>query len=354
VSGETDAVELLIEEAWAASREGRYGRAVAAGERAVRAAEETDDPGLLVRALVAEAEPLRMRGDDAAALVRHTRVLALADDPTTAPRLDGEAAARAVADAYLNWVDCARYLTGIPWRELFGVLDTAERWLTATGRRHWRSGVLMQQASVHRWLGEWDAALSAGQEALAVYQSDAPGYSLNAYRSQLGDILRSAGRHGEAQQIYHAILDDPDTTSYGRCVAYHGLAWCALADDDSASACRHAMAAVRRAEPFGDNTLCEPLQALVAACRAAGDLDAAWQAATRQMEAAGRVGEHFRPYHAVRDAVDVALDRGDLDTARGLLADLDSHSTALDTTAGTTTHTDEAAERHRRLAVETS
>jgi len=65
--------------------------------------------------------------------------------------------------------------------------------------------------------------------------------------------------------------------------------------------------------------------------------------------AAGRVGGHYRPYFAVRDAVDVALDRADLDTARRLLTDLETHATALDVTAGTTTYTAETAELRRRL-----
>jgi tetratricopeptide (TPR) repeat protein len=349
VSGEVDAVSLLINEAWAAYREGRYGRVVAAGERAVRAAEELDDAALLVRALAAEAAGLRMRGEDAAALARYTRVLALADDPATARRLGGQDAADAVARAYLNWVDCALYLTGIPWRELFGVLEAAERWLTTTGRRQWRAGVLLRRASVHSRLGEWDAAVAAAQEALAAHQRGAPGYTLATHRSDLGGILRDAGRHGEARPHYQAILDDPGATGNERCIAYLGLAWCALVGDEADAARRHAAAAVRLAESLGDDALCPPLDALTAACRAGGDLDAAWQAATRHLETAGRVGGHYRPFYAVRRAVDVALDRGDLDTARRLLADLDSHAAALDAAAGSIAHTDEAAQRHRRL-----
>jgi tetratricopeptide (TPR) repeat protein len=344
-----EAVRLLLAEAWADYGEGRYGRMVAAGGRAVRAAEEADDAALLVRALYAEATGLKMLGDKATALARFTRILALAEDPATAPQLGGDAAAWVVASAYMFWVDCARYLTGIPWRDLFGVLEAAEWWLAATGRRHWRAGLLLQRALVHHWLGEWDAAVAAGQEAFAVYRPGEPGCTAVGNRIQLAEILCDAGRHEDAQPHLQAVLDDPESDSHSCCAAHSVLARCALAAGDPASARRHAVVAVRLAEPHGENILCEPLQALVAACRAAGDLDAAWQAATRHLEVAGRVGEHVRPYRAVRDVVDVALDRGDLDTARRLLADLDSHAAALDTTAGGTVHTDEAAERHRRL-----
>lgn len=157
---------------------------MAAGERAVGAAEELGDPGLLVRALVVQADGLRMLGDSAAALAGYTRVLALADDPKTGHRLGGEPAARAVARAYLGWVECARFLTGIGVRELFGVLDAADRWLAVTGRRGWRAGVLLQRAAVHRRLGE--------REALAAHNPGAPGYTLGTYRFQLGDLLRAS------------------------------------------------------------------------------------------------------------------------------------------------------------------
>ena len=69
--------------------------------------------------------------------------------------------------------------------------------------------------------------------------------------------------------------------------------------------------AVQLAEALGDDALCTSLGALARACRAGGDLEAAWQAAARRLEAAGRIGDQYRPYQAVLDAVDIALDRGD-------------------------------------------
>jgi len=51
------------------------------------------------------------------------------------------------------------------------------------------------------------------------------------------------------------------------------------------------------------NPLCNSLDVLAAACRADRDLDAAWQAATRYLEAAARIGGHHRPYYAARTAL---------------------------------------------------
>jgi tetratricopeptide (TPR) repeat protein len=346
------AAGLLVEEAWAAHGEGRYRQAVAAASRAVEAARQLDDPVLLVRALSVEAGSLRMMGDHGAALARYTRILGLAEDPASSGRLDHPHAAEAVARAYWNWVASARFMTGIPWRELSGVLDAAERWLAATGHRDWRAAILSERAMLHERLGDLDAAVAAAEEALAVatQHPEAPGHTLGAYRFQLGHILCRAGRAAEAAPQYQAILADPAAGAFERSAAHEGLARCALAAGDAAAARREARAAVQLAEPLGDGAVCTSLDALAEACRAGGDLDAAWQAATRRLEAAARVGGHYRPYYAARTAVDIALDRADLDAARRLLGELDQHAEAMDATAGASTYTSETAQRHQRLA----
>jgi tetratricopeptide (TPR) repeat protein len=346
------AAKLLVDQADAAYGQGRYREAVAAAGRAVQAARHLDNPVLLVHALRTEASALAMLGDDAAALARCTEILGLAQDPATSRRLDDPAAAEAVARAHWNWVNSARYLTSIPMRELFSVLDAADRWLAAAGHRDWRAAVLHQRALVHTDLGENDAAVDCAQEALDVklQYPGAPGYSLAAHRFGLADILHQAGRAAEAIPHYRAIIDDHDSGPYERSVAHWGLARCALAAEDPATAQREAQLAVQLAEPLGDDALCPALETLAAACRAAGDLEAAWQAATWHLEAAGRIGGHYRAYYAARDAADVALDRGDHSTAHDLLADLDQHAQAMDTATASATYTTETARRHERLA----
>jgi len=348
----SQAAGLLIDEAWNAHRAGRYEQAVAAASRAAQAAGPLDDPVLLVRALRVEGEALRQMGDPAAALARYTRILGLAEDRGTSGRLDDGRAAEAVAVAHWNWVACARFLTGIPVRELFAVLDAGERWLAATGHRDWRAALLLQRAIVHERLGEQEAAVGAAEEALAValQHPDAPGYTLGSFRYQLGTLLRAAGQAAEAVPHYQAILADAASGLWDRNAAHEGLAWCHLEANDLVAARREATAAVRLAESLGDDALCTSLDVLADACRAAGDLDAAGQAAARHLEAAGRVGGHDRPYFAVRTAVDIALDRADLGTARDLLTELDRHAAPLDAAAGNTVMADEVARRHERLA----
>jgi tetratricopeptide (TPR) repeat protein len=345
------AAGLLIDEAWGNHDEGRYQAAVAAASRAVEAARLLDDPVLLVRALEVEASALLMMGDYQASLAGYTRILGLAEDPATSGRLDDPQAAEVVAAAHWNWVQCARFVTGIPVRELFRVLDAAERWLAAAGRRDWRAAVLYQRAHTHRWLGEDDAAVAAAEEALAVatQHPDAPGYTLGSYRSSLGHTLRDAGRAAEAVPHYRAILADP-AGPHERSAAHEGLAQCALAAGDPKTARREAGTAVLLAESLGDDALCLALGALAEACQADGDLEAAWQVASRYLGAARRVGGHYRPFYAAQMAVDIALDRGDLTEAERLLMEMEEHAAALDASTGNTMMTDEVAQRRQWLA----
>ena len=328
------AAALLVDEAWDAYREGRYPRALDAAQRGVEAAELTGDLVALVRALRAEGSVLQIQGDHAAALVRFTRILALAEDRATAGKLNDNRAAWAVADAYASWVDSARVLTTIPVRDLFGVLDAGEQFLTVTGHRDWRADLVLARAFVHRSLDELGTAIDLAREALALKLAhrETPSWMLGSYQFNLGDMLCEAGRSGEAQPYYQAIL-----------------ASCALAAGDSETALVQARTATELAEPLGDNALCTSLHVLTRACRARGDLEAAWQSATRHLEAANRVGSQFRRYYATRLAVDVALDRSDLDAARPLLAELDGLAAAMDTATGLRRCADETTARHLRL-----
>jgi tetratricopeptide (TPR) repeat protein len=345
------AAGLLISEAWGAIGQGRYGTSRAAATRAVQAARQLDDPVLLVRALSAEAVALDMLGDKAAALARYTRILGLAEDPATRGRLDDPAAAQEVARAHMNWVESAGFADNIPVRALFGVLDAGENYLQAIGRSQWRAGLLLQRALTHQRLGEWDQAVAFGEEALALYREDAPGFTHAAHRYQLAHILRDAGRPGEAERHYQAALDDPDTVSpHDRQSALQGLAWCALDRDDLAAARRHALAAVREAEPLGDDSLRTALDVAIAVHRAEGDLDASAAAAGRLLETARRLGGHYNLYFAVRAAADVALDRGDLDHARELLGELEEHSEALAAADATPVWARELEQRRQRFS----
>ncbi|HET7016179.1 MAG TPA: hypothetical protein VFI65_19820 [Streptosporangiaceae bacterium] len=344
------AAGLLVDHALAAYQQDRYTEAQSAAQRAVQAARQAGDLVQLVRALRAEADALLILGDDSAALARYTEILALAGDPANSARLDDPVAAESIGRAHWSWVACARFITSIPVRELFTALDAADQWLAATGRRHWRAAVLQQRASLHAQLGEEEAAVSCAQEALEVKLAhpDAPGSTLASHRFQLADMLRTAGRRAEAAVQYQEVLDDPRAGNYERAVGHQGLAWCALRTDKP-QALHQARLAVQLAEPSGAEALCPALHVLVMACRVNGDLDGAWQAAHRYLEAAATTGGHTRLFYANWSACGVALARRDIDSARDLLVEVDKHAQALDAATGGTMQTDRARLSRDRL-----
>jgi len=162
------AVELLITESRTATEESRYRTAQDAADRAVAGAEQLGDAVLLVRAIAQQQLALRMAGDYTGALVCCTRILAMAEDPSTREALSTEAAAATIARAYMYWVTSARTDARADLRELLAMLDTAERWLISTGHGHWRSGVLSERSDIHRALGDREQALACAQETTAV------------------------------------------------------------------------------------------------------------------------------------------------------------------------------------------
>ncbi len=344
-------VELLIREAWDLHAEGRYDAGLAAARKAVEAARELRDLALEVRATDIEAEELRMLGDKATALVRYTWILGVAEDPEKRAALGDAALTEQIASAYRNWVNCGSFLPEIPVRKLFDVLDAGEAWLRSAGRQEWRAGLLWQRANLLELQGHCEEAVGYAEEAVSLKRQhpNAPGYTLAAYLWKLGDLLCKLDRTDEAEGYYQEVLDDPASSPFDRKVTLQGLARCALARDDAASARRHAESAVRLAEGMGDDALCPAFESLIAACRAAGDLDAAAQAADRHLEAARRVSR-IRIYYALRDSADVALDRGDASAARRHLDEAAPIAEALDRQAEVETFANEMADARRRLA----
>ncbi|MBM2617899.1 hypothetical protein JIG36_20285 [Actinoplanes sp. LDG1-06] len=292
--------------------------------------------------LIAEAAALTAAGDHGSALGVYTRVLASAARNPARPPWE-------VAAAHMHWVESARF-AGVPLRSLFPVLDAAERYLDSIGRPEWRGGLLIQRAATHRELAEWDEAVAAAEEALAAYVPGAPGATLTTIRYRLGDILVGAGRHYDAVPHFRAVLDDPGAGATGRYRARVGLSRCALSRWHPHDAVRHATAAVREAEPLGDEALRLPLDALVAAQRATRDTEAATATAARLLDAARRLGSAYAIFFALRAATDVALDRGDPRAARDLLTELEQEATALDEANGHRRRSAEAGKRARRLA----
>jgi tetratricopeptide (TPR) repeat protein len=345
------AVEALIGQADALYGGGRYREAQRAAEAAVEGAQGLGAIDLEVRANQWLSDALMMQGDVATALAKLSWILSVVQYATHAHALDNDDTRWAVAQAWVNWVHCARTLPGIEVASLFRVLSEAEAWLRSVGHAHWRAGLLNERSLLLVAQRRFEEALGFSEEALALARKcpRAPGRTLGCHRWNLGNLLRWMGRHDEALPHYQNILDDPGAHDNDRKAAHVGIARCALACNDPPMALRHARDAVALAERLGDNALCHSLSVLVDACRAAGQRDEARLAATRFIDAARRLGDNYELYFAQCDRFDVALDDGDVAAASPLLTELEPLAQLIDRQTGTATYTAEFVARRARF-----
>src|SRR6185312_14259280 len=120
---------------------GQHSSTSTAARPAVPAPKQVDDVTLQVRALVVHAATLSSEGGNAAALIPYTQALTMARDEMTSARFDKE--------------------------EMLGGWAALPFWT------NW---------ALHSGTEKLDTAIAAAQEALPVYQPNAPRYTLIAYR----------------------------------------------------------------------------------------------------------------------------------------------------------------------------
>lgn len=339
------AVELLIAEAGSFYRQGRYGEALRAAERAREGAQGVASLRLEIRATHSEELSLRMLGDKAAALARISWILAVAADPARRAEMARAGVELQVASAYMDWVEAARFLPEMEAEKLLAVLDAGEAYVRGIGKPAWRAGLLILRSQVLDDLGRLEAAIAAAEEGLDLEARDGtgPGAPLATHRWALGDLLRRANRHGEATRHYEAVLAEDRSAPFARKVAHEGLARCALAAGEPAEARRHAGEAVQLAEAMGDNVLQPALGALIDACLAQPDLPAARAASDRMLEGARRLDSGYRLYFALRNAAEVALAEKDAARGRVLLGEARPYAEAFDRSRTGTVFRDEIA-----------
>ena len=86
--------------------------------------------------------------------------------------------------------------------------DDVLLWLKIHNKHHWRSALLLQQASIFEELKKWDHALLTAEEALAVRleYNESPTYTLSGHLVALANILRQMGRLDEALNVIERTL----------------------------------------------------------------------------------------------------------------------------------------------------
>jgi hypothetical protein len=154
-------VELLLEEADRLRGEARNTEALRAAEKAVEGARMLGELELEIKATREEAGALSMLGQSGAALARLSWILGIAGDPARRAEVEQAGVEWQVADAYVSWVEAARYLTEVPTQQLFAVLDAGDAYLRGIGRPGWRAGLVHQRARILANLGRIEESIGA-------------------------------------------------------------------------------------------------------------------------------------------------------------------------------------------------
>lgn len=241
------AADLLLKEAVRFRGDLQLGRAHSAAEKALATARQIDDPPLLVRALDQMARALWDLGEHLRVVAICSETVTLAVRPDSASRLTDRSSAYRIGLAHIFLVDAVITLGRHTEDEVAGLIDGAEQWLDAVGRREWRCSTRYQRSNLH--LDRRPAeALQFAQEALDTYRSDAPGFDYASYPMQVGCALRAVGRSAEAEEQFEKVLDLPDVLPASRIWAHVEVAQCNGKRRRLEDALRHCASALGLAE----------------------------------------------------------------------------------------------------------
>jgi tetratricopeptide (TPR) repeat protein len=272
-------------------------------------------------------------GDFATALARATWALGVACDPLHRARFDSDDAAWTITMAFLAWCEPARKHAAISYEAVASVAEEAQRFLVATGRTHWRAGVLAEQAAVLVDRERHAEAVPLWREAAELKQRfpGAPGMALETIVRNLGRTLDHSGDVEAAAVVLRDFLALPRLSLTDQLAGHCYLGHNALRRKAVDEAVRCAEAALDVAEVLGEHQLPAALGLAVDARLAAGDGAGARLAANRILELA------LRTDSPVEDA-------------RARLAELDARADALDRRVGSPKYRGRVEERRARLA----
>jgi len=193
----TGHAEVLIRRAGAAWQRADYGRAAAAGERALALAEAAGDHALAARALVTLGQCEVKRGVYDAAAARFTRALALAG-VAGAPELEARVEER------LAFLDLDRRHFASSFEHSLRALELHE----STGSVAGQARVLEDLAVLQLFQGDGESAIGAAERSLALAEGPGgdPASAALARQARAGG-LRLLGRHDEAREELERALE---------------------------------------------------------------------------------------------------------------------------------------------------
>jgi tetratricopeptide (TPR) repeat protein len=335
---------------------GRFAEALAAIIPFAEYARAEADVLIAIDATMLESMLHTRCGDPATALARATWALGVACHPIHRQRLESNRHAWKITMAFYAWCDTARSHADVTYEAVAAVAEEAQRFLVATGREHWRAGVLAEQAAVLVARERHAESVPLWREAAALKERfpSAPGMTHETILRDLGRALDHSGATEEAAVVLRDLLALPQLPLIDQLAAHCYLGHNALHRKAAEEAVRCANAALDVAEALGERQLIPALGLAVDARLAAGDGPGARSAADRILEIALRIGSPIAQFHALQDNFEVALHERDLDDAQARLADLDARADALDRRVGSPEYRGRVDERRARLAAATA
>lgn len=331
---------------------GEFADALRYAESACASAVELNDLELRVRASLEAAILLKMNDRATAGLTHLNWVMGLVRSER---REDLEALAWFVARAYVLYVDLAHNLHQVEVEKLLAILDLGEQFVREIGAPHWRDGLLSLRGRILFDLDRPDDALACLEEAVEVSRSargQSPSFDLHTHLRILADAYREVGRPEDSILIYEQLLER--STPLTKLAALCGLGRAHLAADRADEAVRFAEQALPLTDAMFARQRAAPMGLLVDAYRAAGNAQRASWAADQMMEIARASGSVRARCNALLDRADVALDRGDCDTARSSLQEVMPLAQELDSGTRRTVQQDHVQERLDRLSAQES
>ena len=162
--------------------EGKYAAAERFYDKAVAAAQRLDDRAALIRTRFWLADCQRMQSRDREALATYTWLIEVASDPHQSRDLP-EASHWQLAEAFMGFVACGRFLPEMPAARLLQVIDAGLDWLAQDRPPRLVGGPAQSSRQVFRMQGRFEEARVEFETALAQAKRtpDAPGYTLASH-----------------------------------------------------------------------------------------------------------------------------------------------------------------------------
>lgn len=333
---------------------GRFADALAAVIPLAEAARAEDDVLVAIDATMLESMLRTRCGDSATALARATWALGVACDPSHRARFESHQAAWKITMAFYAWCDSARSHADVTYEAVALVAEEAQRFLVATGRTHWRAGVLAEQAAVLVARERHAESVPLWREAAELKQRfpDAPGMTRETILRDLGRALDHSGELEQAAVVLRDLLAVPQLPMIDQLAGHCYLGHNALHRGATQEAVRCADAALDVAEVLGERQMIPALGLAVDARLAANDGAGARSAAERILELALRIGSPIAQFNALQDNFEVALHERELGHAQARLAEMDARADALDRRVGCPEYRGRVDERRARLAAQ--